>query len=79
MGIWGGVGLILGSNYVGMCVSKSEGHGPFFRLRVSDMSENIISLKMGLKLAVSLHIDKNLCRILYIITYKYSGNELQST
>ena len=33
------------------------------------MSENI-SLKMGLKFAVSLNMGKNLCSALYIITYK---------
>ena len=40
---WGQLGL------------KSEGHGSFFELQGSEMSENI-SLKMGVKFAVSLSI-----------------------
>ena len=42
------------------------------------MSENI-SLKMGLKFAASLNMGKNLCRVLYMITYKNGEKELQST
>ena len=42
------------------------------------MSENI-SLKMGVKFAASLNMGKNLCWVLYIITYKKGENELQST
>ena len=33
------------------------------------MSENI-SLKLGAKIAASLNMGKNLCKVLYIITYK---------
>ena len=40
------------------------------------MSENI-SLKMGVNFAASLNMGKNLCWILYIITYKRDQNELQ--
>ena len=61
-----------------MCVSKSEGHGSFFRLQVSEMSENI-SLKMGVKFAASLNMGKNLCQLLNVITYKNGENELQFT
>ena len=38
-----------------MCVSKSEGHGSFFGPQVSEMSENI-SLKMGVKFAISFNL-----------------------
>ena len=55
----------LGSNYARMCVSKSEGHGSFFWLQGSEMSQNI-SLNRGLKFAASLNMGKNLCRVLYI-------------
>ena len=62
-----------------MCVSKSEGHGSFFRLQGSEMSEN--------------HFNQNECRICFITqywqefilsvvhhyTYKNGDNELQST
>ena len=41
-------------------MSKSEGHGSFFQLQGSEMSENI-SLKMGVKFAASLNMGKNLC------------------
>ena len=37
------------------------------------MSETI-SLKMGLKFAVSLKMGENLCSVLYTITYKSSEN-----
>ena len=50
----------LGSNFARMCVSKSEGHGSFFWLRGSEMSENN-SLKMGVKFAASLIMGNNLC------------------
>ena len=43
-----------------MCVSKSEGHWPFFWPQGSEISENI-SLKMGVKFAASLNMDKILC------------------
>ena len=43
-----------------MYVSKSDGHGSFFWLQGSEMSENI-SLKMGVKFAASLSMCKNLC------------------
>ena len=49
-----------------------------FRLQGSKMSEKI-SLEMGIKLAASLSMGENLCRVLYIITYKSGENELQST
>ena len=39
------------------------------------MNENI-SLKMEVKFAVSLNMGKNLCRVLYIITYKNDENDL---
>ena len=39
------------------------------------MNKNI-SLKMGVKFAVSLNMGRNLCRVLYIITYKNGENEL---
>ena len=54
-------------------MSKSEGRhmGPF-QLQGSEMSENI-SLKMGVKIAASLSMGKN------IITYKNGENELHST
>ena len=49
----------LDSKYAQMCVSKSEGHCLFFSLEVSEMNEKI-SLKMGVKFAVSLNMgDKN--------------------
>ena len=42
------------------------------------MSENV-SLKMGSKFAASLNMGKDLCSVLYIITYKCGENEVQST
>ena len=42
------------------------------------MSENI-SLKMGVKFAVSLNLGEDLCSLLYVITYKSGENEVQST
>ena len=42
------------------------------------MKQNI-SLKMGLKFAASLNMGKNLCLVLYIITYKNGEKEPQST
>ena len=41
------------------------------------MSETI-SLKLGVKFAVSLNMGKNVCSVLYIITYKDGEIELQS-
>ena len=42
------------------------------------MSEKL-SLKMGLKFAVSLNMGQNSCYVLNIITYENGLNELQST
>ena len=41
------------------------------------MSENI-SLKMGVNFAASLNMGKNLCWVLYLITYKKDQNGLQT-
>ena len=41
-------------------MSKSEGHWSFFRLKGSEMSENI-SLKIGTKFAASLNMGEKLC------------------
>ena len=49
-----------------------------FQVQGSGMSE-IISLKMGVKFAVSLNMVKHLCWVVYIITHKNGENELQST
>ena len=64
-----GGGGQLGLNYVQICVSKSEGHGYFFRLLRSELSEDI-SLKLVVKIAASLNMGEKLCWILHIITYK---------
>ena len=43
------------------------------------MSVDVL-LKMGVEYAASLNMVKNLCRVLYVNTYKKnSENELQST
>ena len=65
----------LGSHYAWMCVVESKGHGSFFGLKGVRMSENI-SLKMGVRFAMSLDMCKTL---LVILTYKNSENELKST
>ena len=53
-------GGYLGPHYAQMSVSKSEGHGSFFPFQGSEMSENV-SLKMGVKFAVSVNTGENLC------------------
>ena len=54
---------------VPVCVCpKVKDMGPFFWLLGSEMNENI-SLKMGVKLAASLNMGKNLYRVLYIYNH----------
>ena len=48
----------LGPNYARMCVSGSEGHGFFFRLQVSEMSEKIL-VDIGVKFAASHDMYKS--------------------
>ena len=49
-----------------------------FQLQGSEVSENI-SLKMGIEFAASLNIGKNLCWVLYIMSYNqhklYKNNQ----
>ena len=72
------VGGQLGSSYAWMCVLKSEGHGVFFQLQGSEMSENI-SLKLGVNFAASHNMGKTLCLGLYIMSYNqhklYENNQ----
>ena len=52
----------------GCVCPKVKDMGPFFWLLASEMNENI-SLKMGVKLAASLNMGKNLCCVLYIYNH----------
>ena len=62
----------------GCVCPKVKDMGLFWGLQGSEMSENI-SLQMCLKVAASLNMGKNLCWVLYIISYKTGEKELQST
>ena len=56
-----------------MCL-KLKDMGLFW-LQGSEISGNIL-LKMGVKCGASVNMSKNLCSVLYIITYKNSEKEL---
>ena len=55
-----------------MCMSKSEGHGSFFRLQESEMCDTI-SLKIGEKLAASLNMGQSRTRqVRDLITFVFA-------